>query len=109
MHGEFKFPTERFDNVGGCDFIAVRVVEGHFDVGTFLKGGDLDVDVQAVSIGIGLGRKSADPCFFRNSAGEVIFGEEKVHCGIIPARFCRGLVLGYSFISLFCAFLLCLD
>ena len=23
VHGEFKFPTQRFDDVGGCDFIAV--------------------------------------------------------------------------------------
>ena len=69
-------------------------LQDHFDVGTFLKGRDLDVDAQTMPIGIGLGRKSADPCFFGNSAGEVIFWQEKVHLGIITIKevdhLCRG-------------------
>jgi hypothetical protein len=39
-----------------------------------------------MAIGIWLGRKSADPCLFRNSAGDVIFGQEKVHLGIITIK-----------------------
>ena len=102
VHGEFKFPTHGFNDAGGCDFDAVRVVEDDFDAGTFLKGCDFDVDVQSMAIGVWLGRKRADPGFFGNSAGEVVFGQEKVHLGIITikedVRLWSGLVLDYSFI-----------
>jgi hypothetical protein len=104
VHGEFKFPTHGLDDVRGSDFIAVRVMQCHFDVGTFLKRRDLDVDTQTVTIGIGLGRKSADPCLFRNSACEIIFWEEKVHLGIITIkeddRLYGRLALDYSFFAM---------
>ena len=74
VHGEFKFPGEGFNDIGGCNFVAVGVMQDDFDVGTLLKWGDFDVDVQSVPVGIGLGRKRANPGFFGNSAGEVVFG-----------------------------------
>ena len=44
VHGEFEFPAHGFDDVGGGDFAALGVVEGDFDVGAFLEGGDFEVD-----------------------------------------------------------------
>ena len=65
-----------------------------FDVGALLEGGDFDVDAQAAAIGVWLGGKRADLCFFGNSAGEVVFGEEKVHLGIITIKEVEGLCEG---------------
>lgn len=81
VHGEFELPTERFDDAGGGDFFAVGIVEGDLNVGSFLKGGDLKVDAQAVSVGPGFGAEGGDVGFFGYGTGEVVFGEEKVHAG----------------------------
>jgi hypothetical protein len=35
--------------------LPIRIIERDFDVGAFLKGGDLDIDAQAASIGVGRG------------------------------------------------------
>ena len=81
MHGEFELPTERFDDAGGGDFFAIGVVEGHFNVRSFLKRSDLKVDAQAVSVGPGFGAEGGDVGFFGHGAVEAVFGEEKVHAG----------------------------
>lgn len=81
VHGEFEFPTQRFDDAGGGDLFPIGVVECHFNVGSFLKGGDLEVNAEAVPIGPGLGAEAGDVGFFGDGAGEVVFGEEKVHAG----------------------------
>ena len=79
VHGEFEFPAHGFDDVGGGDFIAIGVVKGDFDVGPLLKGGDFEVDAEAAAIGIGLGGEGGNLRFFGDGAGEVVFGEEKIH------------------------------
>lgn len=81
MHGEFEFPAKWFDDAGGGDGVACAVGEGYFNVWAFLKGGDLQVYEQAASIGVGLDGEGCDARLFRNSAGEVVFGEEKFHVG----------------------------
>ena len=81
VHGEFELPTERFDDVGGGDFFAIGIIESHFNVGSFLKRSDLNVDAQAVSVGPGFGAEGGDVSFFGYGTVEVVFGEEKVHAG----------------------------
>ncbi|MBM3181816.1 MAG: hypothetical protein FJZ86_15910 [Chloroflexi bacterium] len=51
-----------------------------------MKGRDFNIDSQTITIGIWLGGKRADPCFFGNSAGEFVFGKEKFHAGIIKDK-----------------------
>jgi len=85
VHGEFEVPTEGFDDAGGGDFVSGAVGEGDFDVWALLEGGDLEVDAEAVTVGVGLGGEGGDVGFVWEGAFEVVFGEEKFHVGIIPS------------------------
>lgn len=69
VHGEFEFPAHGFDDVGGGDFIAIGVLEGDFEVGALLKGGNFEVDAQSAAIGIWLGGEGGNLRFFRDCAG----------------------------------------
>lgn len=59
-----------------------------------MKGGDFEIDAQSAAIGVGLSGKRADLCFFGDGAGEVVFGKEKVHLGIITRKEWAGLCGG---------------
>ena len=69
VHGEFEFPAHGFDDVGGGDFVALGVVEGDFDVGALLEGGDFEVDAQAAAIGVWLCGEGGNLCFFWDCSG----------------------------------------
>ena len=69
VHGEFEFPAHGFDDVGGGDFVALGVVEGDFDVGALLEGGDFEVDAQAAAIGVWLCGEFGNLCFFWDCSG----------------------------------------
>ena len=69
VHGEFEFPAHGFDDVGGGDFIPIGILKGDFDVGALLEGGDFEVDAQTAAIGIWLGGKGGNLCFFRDCPG----------------------------------------
>ena len=79
VQGEFDLPTERFDDAGGGDLFIAGVGERDFNVGSFLKRRDFEVDAQTATIGIRFGGEAGDARLFGDGAGEVVFGKEKIH------------------------------
>ena len=45
---------------GGGNFISIGIGEHHFDMRALLKGRDLNIDMQAIAIGIRLGGQRCD-------------------------------------------------
>jgi hypothetical protein len=84
MHRKNIFTTHGFDDAGRADFTAFAIVERHFQIGTLLEGGHINVDAQARRAVVldryglqfqdahVLGRERDDALF-----GGVQFGEEK--------------------------------
>jgi hypothetical protein len=55
VHGELYFPTHRFDNAGGGNFIVIGVLEQNLEMGAFLERRHFDVDTQTITIGVWFG------------------------------------------------------
>ncbi len=101
VHGELQLPAHRLDDAGGGNLIAGRIGDDHLHVRALLERGHLDVDPDALSIGVGLGAERGDMGLLRAEALQVVFREEEIHASIITTgesrRIPRNRAVGLQF------------
>ena len=83
VHREFEFPGEGFHDTRRSDLFAIRIGEDNFEMRSLLKGSHLDVDKQAITVGIWLCAQRLDARFLGRHSDEVVFGEKEIHPAII--------------------------
>ena len=86
MHREFNLPAQGLDDAGGGDFVPIDVIQHNLQMRALLKRSHLNIDVQPVTIRVGLGVQRCNTRFFGGHPLKMVFREKEIHPPIITKR-----------------------